>query len=114
MQTTTLQPTKSGHAAVNSVNYYYAIYGTGEPLLLLHGGLGQIEMFGSNLARLAQGRQVIGVDLHGHGRTPLGDREISLVDMGNDMAGVLKQLGYDKVDVLSSSAIATCIGRNTL
>jgi hypothetical protein len=28
---------------------------------------------------------VIGVDLQGHGRTPLGDREISLADMGNDM-----------------------------
>jgi pimeloyl-ACP methyl ester carboxylesterase len=103
MQTATLKPTKSGHTAVNGVNYYYAVYGTGEPLLLLHGGLGQIEMFGPNLTRLAQNRQVIGVDLQGHGRTPLGDREISLVDMGNDMAGVLKKLGYDKVDVLGYS-----------
>src|SRR5260370_40435666 len=54
----TPQPTKSGHAAVHGVNYYYAVYGTGEPLLLLHGGLGQIEMFGPNLAKLAQSRQV--------------------------------------------------------
>src|SRR6267378_2779829 len=46
---------------------------------------------------------VIGVDLQGHGRTALGDREISLVDMGNDMAGVLKTLGYNKVDVLGYS-----------
>src|SRR5437870_8254403 len=103
MQTATPKPTKSGHAAVNGVNYYYAIYGTGEPLLLLHGGLGQIEMFGPNLTQLAQSRQVIGVDLQGHGRTPLGDREISLVDIGNDMAGVLKKIGYDKVDVLGYS-----------
>jgi pimeloyl-ACP methyl ester carboxylesterase len=103
MQTAMPKPAKSGHAAVNGVNYYYAVYGTGEPLLLLHGGLGQIEMFGPNLTRLAQSRQVIGVDLHGHGRTALGDRRISLVDMGNDMAGVLKQLGYDKVDVLGYS-----------
>src|ERR1700737_1025934 len=103
MQTATPKPTKSGHAAVNGVNYYSPIYGTGEPLLLLHGGLGQIEMFGPNLTQLAQSRQVIGVDLQGHGRTPLGDRELSLVDMGNDMAGVLKKLGYDKVDVLGYS-----------
>lgn len=103
MQTTMPKPTRSGHAAVNGINYYYAVYGTGEPLLLLHGGLGQIEMFGPNLARLAQRRQVIGVDLQGHGRTELGDREISLVDMGNDMADLLKQLGYDKVDVLGYS-----------
>src|SRR5438093_13117305 len=96
-------PSKTGHAAVNGMNYYYAVYGTGEPLLLLHGGLGQIEMFGPNLTKLAQSRRVIGVDLQGHGRTPLGDREISLVDMGNAMAGVLKKLGYGKVDVLGYS-----------
>src|ERR1041384_283103 len=103
MQTAMPKPSRSGHAAVNGVNYYYAVYGTGEPLLLLHGGLGQIEMFGPNLTKLAQGRQVIGVDLQGHGRTPLGDRELSLVDMGNDMASVLKKLGYEKVDVLGYS-----------
>ena len=103
MPTATPKPTKSGHAAVNGVNYYYAVYGTGEPLLLLHGGMGQIEMFGPNLTKLAQSRQVIGVDLQGHGRTLLGEREISLVDIGNDMAGVLKKIGYDKVDVLGYS-----------
>jgi pimeloyl-ACP methyl ester carboxylesterase len=102
-QTALPKPTKSGHVAVNGVNYYYAVYGKGEPLLLLHGGLGQIEMFGPNLTRLAQSRQVIGVDLQGHGRTALGDRAISLADMGNDMAGVLEKLGYDKVDVLGYS-----------
>ncbi len=103
MQTATPKPVKTGHAAVDGVNYYYAFYGTGEPLLLLHGGLGQIEMFGPNLTKLAQSRQVIGVDLQGHGRTALGERELSLVEMGNDMAGVLKKLGYDKVDVLGYS-----------
>jgi pimeloyl-ACP methyl ester carboxylesterase len=103
MQTETTTITQSGHAAVNGVNYYYAIYGSGEPLLLLHGGLGQIEMFGPNLTTLPQSRQVIGVDLHGHGRTDLGSREISLVDMGHDMAGVLKNIGYDQVDVLGYS-----------
>ena len=97
------KPTKSGHAAVNGVNYYYAIYGSGEPLLLLHGGLFHTEMFGLTLTKLAMNRQVIGVDLQGHGRTPLGNREISLIDMGNDMAGVLKKIGYDKVDVLGYS-----------
>jgi pimeloyl-ACP methyl ester carboxylesterase len=103
MQSTIPKPNKSGHAAVNGLNYYYAIYGTGEPLLLLHGGMFHTEMFGLTLTKLAQNRQVIGVDLQGHGRTALGDRELSLIDMGNDMAGVLKKLGYDKVDVLGYS-----------
>jgi pimeloyl-ACP methyl ester carboxylesterase len=70
-------PHKSGHAAVNGVNYYYAVYGTGEPLLLLHGGLGQIEMFGPNLTRLAESRQIIGVDLQGHGRAKSWAEQLS-------------------------------------
>jgi len=42
------QAQQERHAAVNGVNYYYAVYGTGEPLLLLTVA-GQIEMFGPNL-----------------------------------------------------------------
>ena len=96
-------PTKKGHVPANGVNYYYEIHGRGEPLLLLHGGLGNIDMFGPVLPQLANERQVIAVDLHGHGRTTLGDRPINHVDIGNDMAVVLKQLGYEKVDVLGYS-----------
>jgi pimeloyl-ACP methyl ester carboxylesterase len=91
------------YANINGLNYYYEIHGEGEPLLLLHGGLGQIEMFGPVLPALAESRQVIGVDLHGHGRTTLGDRPISLIDMGDDMAALLRQLGYNQVDVLGYS-----------
>src|SRR5262245_53529365 len=94
------KPTKSGHIPINGVNYYYAVYGKGEPLLLLHGGLGQIEMFGPNLATLAKNREVIGVDLHGHGRTDLGNRDISLIDQGADLAVLVKKLGYQQVDVV--------------
>jgi pimeloyl-ACP methyl ester carboxylesterase len=94
---------KSGHIPANGVNYYYAVYGKGEPLLLLHGGLGQIEMFGPNLALLAQRREVIGVDLHGHGRTDLGNRAINLIDIGDDLAAIVKKLGLQKVDVMGYS-----------
>jgi pimeloyl-ACP methyl ester carboxylesterase len=37
---------QAGYAPVNGLNMYYAIYGTGEPLILLHGGFGLTEMFG--------------------------------------------------------------------
>ena len=96
-------PARSGHVEASGVSYYYEIHGQGEPLLLLHGGLGSIEMFGPVLPLLAEGRQVIGVDLHGHGRTALGDRPISHVDMGNDLATVLRELGYGQVDVMGYS-----------
>src|SRR5690349_16623142 len=65
---------KSGRLAINGVNYYYEVRGRGEPLLLLHGGLGSIDMFGPALNKLAESRLVIAVDLQGHGRTPLGAR----------------------------------------
>ena len=95
--------TRNGHVEAGGINYYYEIIGEGEPLLLLHGGLGSIEMFGPVLPALAEGRTVIGVDLQGHGRTELGDRPISLEAMGDDMATIVKALGYDKVDVLGYS-----------
>jgi pimeloyl-ACP methyl ester carboxylesterase len=95
--------TTSGYIEANGVNYYYEIHGQGEPLLLLHGGLGSIDMFAPVLPALAEGRQVIGVDLHGHGRTALGDRKVSLQDMGDDMAVIVRQLGHTKVDALGYS-----------
>ena len=97
------RPLGSGRVDANGISYYYELHGNGEPLLLLHGGLGSVEMFGPVLPMLAQTRQVIAVDLHGHGRTPLGDREISLNDMGDDLAVVLKRLGLEQVDVLGYS-----------
>ncbi len=94
---------RSGHLPVNGINYYYEIHGTGEPLLLLHGGLGSIDMFGPVLDKLAETRQVIGVDLQGHGRTSLGDRKMSLPDMADDMAAILDKLGYKQVDAMGYS-----------
>jgi len=96
-------PVRSGRVNANGIDYYYEIHGEGEPLLALHGGLGSIDRFGPSPALLAAGRQVIAVDLHGHGRTPLGDRPISLIDMGDDMAILLEELGYRQVDAIGYS-----------
>jgi pimeloyl-ACP methyl ester carboxylesterase len=100
---TTTRP-KSGHAPVNGIELYYEIHGAGKPLLLLHGGFGAIEMFGPNLDALSAGRQVIGVDLQGHGRTlPQEERTPSYKAWATDLAELVKWLGYDKVDVMGYS-----------
>jgi pimeloyl-ACP methyl ester carboxylesterase len=100
-----MNPTmSSGYIAANGVDYYYEIHGSGaQPLLLLHGGLGSIEMVGAAMTKLATTRQVIAVDLHGHGRTALGDRAISYRDMGDDMAIIVDKLGFRHVDAMGYS-----------
>ena len=94
---------KSGRMEVDGIQYHYQICGQGAPLLLLHGGLGSVDMFAPIMPALAAKRQIIGVDLQGHGRTPLGSRPISIAAMGADMAVILKKLGYGPVDVMGYS-----------
>jgi len=94
---------KSGYADINGLKYYYEITGKGDPLLLLHGGLFSIDMYAQLRAALANDHRVIAVDLHGHGRTALGNRDISLIDQGTDMAALVRVLGFNQVDVLGHS-----------
>src|SRR5947199_3525993 len=84
----------AGHYAdVNGIKLYYEIHGTGPPLILLHGGLGAIEMFGPNLPALAKGRQVIAVDLQGHGRTAGIGRPLSVPLMADALAALSQPPG---------------------
>src|SRR6185295_19291811 len=102
-QQTVPKPDTSGYVAANGVNYWFEIRGKGEPLLLLHGGLFTTELFGPVLTKLAENRRVIGVHLHGHGRTALGTRKINLVDIGRDLGVVVQKLGVRQVDVMGYS-----------
>jgi pimeloyl-ACP methyl ester carboxylesterase len=97
-------PTSTGYAAIGGQNLYYELHGSGgQPLVLLHGGLGAIEMFGDVLPRLARGRQVVAVDLQAHGRTADADRPMSFEAMGDDVADLAKQLQLGSVDVMGYS-----------
>jgi pimeloyl-ACP methyl ester carboxylesterase len=94
----------AGHYAdVNGITLYYETLGSGRPLVLLHGGLGAIEMFGPNLPALAKGRQVIAVDLQGHGRTADIDRPLSVELMADDIAALIKYLGIERADLMGYS-----------
>jgi pimeloyl-ACP methyl ester carboxylesterase len=60
-------------------------------------------MFQMDIVQLAKSREVLAVDLHGHGRTTLGNRPITYVANGDDLAALLRKLGYTNVDVMGYS-----------
>jgi len=92
------------YAPVKGQDIYFAELGSGDPLVLLHGGLLTIDLtFGPVLAELAKDRRVIGVELQGHGHTADADREFTLADLASDVVGVLDHLGIERADVFGFS-----------
>ena len=94
---------KSGYAPVNGLKMYYEVHGSGQPLILLHGGLGAVEMFSRILPALSKDRQVIAVDLQAHGRTADIDRPLSYQAMADDVAALIRYLNFEKADVMGYS-----------
>lgn len=94
---------ESGFAPVNGLQMYYEIHGKGEPLVLLHGGFGGAGMFGALIPTLAQARQVIGVDLQGHGHTADIERPIRFEHLADDVAALLAHLDIQAADVFGYS-----------
>jgi len=103
----TMKSTDPGqYASVNGLQLYYEIHGVPHgkvPLVLLHGGVGGIAMFGPNLGTLAQGRRIIAVELQGHGRTADIDRPIRYEHMADDIAALLASLEIERADIMGYS-----------
>jgi len=102
-QAQTTPVVKTGYAPVNDLKLYYEIHGSGEPLVLLHGGLGSIEMMANLLPELAKNHEVIAVDLQAHGRTADIDRPITYEALGDDIAALLEYLGVKRADLVGYS-----------
>jgi pimeloyl-ACP methyl ester carboxylesterase len=100
-----LTPTTGAYAKVNGLEMYYEVHGTrGRPLVLLHGGVLTIGLtFGAVLADLARDRQVIAVELQGHGHTADTDRDITLPHLASDVMALLDQLGVGQADFFGFS-----------
>jgi len=96
-------PLKKGYAPLNELRLYYEIHGQGKPLVLIHGGLGAIELFDPILKNLAATRQVIAVDLQAHGRTADINRPLSYEGMADDIAGLLEYLHIPTADLMGFS-----------
>jgi pimeloyl-ACP methyl ester carboxylesterase len=89
---------------VNGLQLYYEIHGSGRPLVLLHGGLMTIDLnFGPLLEPLAASRQVIAVELQGHGHTADTGRPMTIEALAGDIVGLLDQLGIAETDLFGYS-----------
>src|ERR687883_2066652 len=95
--------TRGNYAEVNGLNMYYEIHGTGEPLVVLHGAYMTIDSMGEVVPALAETRQVIAVELQGHGRTADIDRPLTYEQTADDIAALLRHLVIEKADVFGYS-----------
>src|SRR5687767_11021862 len=92
------------YASVNGLKMYYEVHGSGQPLILIHGAFSAIgTSFGQILPDLAKTRQVIGIELQGHGRTADVDRPLTMQGMAADVAALIEHLKLKNVDVYGYS-----------
>lgn len=96
----------SGYATVGDLEMWRESRGSspdGVPLVVVHGGFGLASMFGDLLDELAGSRQVVAVELQGHGHTPDIDRAFSWDAFGDDLAGFAAAMGFAQVDLMGYS-----------
>jgi pimeloyl-ACP methyl ester carboxylesterase len=92
------------YASVNGLKLYYEVHGSGRPLVLMHGGLLTIDLnFGPLLGPLAADRQVIAVELQGHGHTADTDRAMTIEALAGDVVALLDQLEIAEADLFGFS-----------
>lgn len=96
-------PVEAGFAPVNDIEMYYAIYGEGEPMLLIHGGLGSSDGWAEQIAPFAEEYMVIVGDGRGHGRTNFTDEPISYGLMTSDWLALLDYLEIDAIHLVGFS-----------
>ncbi len=96
-------PTETAYAPVNDIEMYYVVYGAGEPLILLHGGLGHSDVWGNQIPALAERFKVIAADSRGHGRSTRSAQPYSYALMAADVVALMDHLKIEKASILGWS-----------
>jgi pimeloyl-ACP methyl ester carboxylesterase len=94
---------QSGHASINGISVYYAVYGNGPPVILLHGGLANADYWGNQIKALMPRRTVIVMDSRGHGRSTRDARPYGYDLMADDVVALLDFLKIPRADVVGWS-----------
>jgi pimeloyl-ACP methyl ester carboxylesterase len=96
-------PDTTGKVTVPGAQIWYATFGEGAPVVLLHGGLANSNYFGDLIPIIARTRKVIVIDSRGHGRSSNDGRQISYHLMAEDTLAVLDRLGVRKTALVGWS-----------
>jgi pimeloyl-ACP methyl ester carboxylesterase len=93
----------SGQADVNGISLHYAVYGQGSPVILLHGGLANLDYWGHQIEVLKPRHMVIAMDSRGHGRSTRDARPYGYDLMADDVVGLMDVLKLPKADIVGWS-----------
>jgi pimeloyl-ACP methyl ester carboxylesterase len=94
---------RSGYAPINGIRIWYALFGQGNPVLLLHGGLANSDYWGNQVPVLARHYQVIVMDSRGHGRSTRDQQAFSHRLMASDVIGLMDFLKIRKAAIVGWS-----------
>jgi pimeloyl-ACP methyl ester carboxylesterase len=97
-------PKAGKYVQTKDAKIYYEVYGKGQPIVLLHGGLfGSTVEFADFIDHLKQNYQIIAISTRGHGKSELGTELMTLEQRANDALAVIKEVTKDSVIVLGFS-----------
>jgi len=97
------KPERSGFAAVNGIRLWYAVFGAGSPVILVHGGMGNSNYWGLQIPALARRFQVIVLDSRGHGRSTRNNETITYHLMATDVVALMDALHVPKAALVGWS-----------
>jgi pimeloyl-ACP methyl ester carboxylesterase len=96
-------PTKSGLAPVNGIRIWYAEFGSGSPVILLHGGLANSDYWGLQVCALSPKYHVIVMDSRGHGRSSRNATPIGYDLMASDVIALMDYRHIDNAAIVGWS-----------
>jgi pimeloyl-ACP methyl ester carboxylesterase len=91
------------YIAVNDIKIYYEIYGSGEPLVLLHGNSGSINAMEFQIPELSKKFKVIAIDSRAQGKSTDSDKEMTYALMAWDVSELIAKLGFKSVYIVGWS-----------
>src|SRR5260221_1378082 len=91
---------RSGQANANGISIYYAVYGQGSPVILLHGGLANADYWGNQVKALAPHHTVIVMDSRCHGRSTRYSQPYGYDLMADDVVELVDAVKVPKEDIM--------------